>query len=223
MTKDSSVQEEWFQRIWRLREEEIYPRLFGDVGREIHTIKPELFKSLGSQNVDPRWLTHGVLCSPPGPGRESWLYISSGLSNPWGVDPDLVKADEFSGLGFEFLMQTQQRAPWAIEVLNWLMAMQILIAVGEVQGQLLEVFDRVPLGKSIDGGRSLLRNLLITESEDIPPRLQMESGVVDFLLCVGITDAELQFARAQGGPGLLKLLKHHEFFPITGPNRVSTV
>ena len=223
MKTDSTEHENWFQRIWRAREEEIYPRLFGDVGQEIHTITPGLFKNLGIQSVDPRWLTHGILVSPPGKSRLSWLYVTSGLSNPWGVNPDVVATNEFSGLGFEFLIQTTASATWPIAVLNRLMAIQILIAAGQKEGQLLEPFDRVGLGESIDGGVSELKNLFVAPPEDIPSRIQTESGLVDMLVCVGISDAELQFARAQDGPGLLQLLKHHGHFPVTDPNRVSAV
>ena len=41
------------------------------------------------------------------------------------------------------------------------------------------------------------------------------------LLCVGITGAELKFARAQGTDKLLTLLREHGVFPYTMPNRES--
>jgi Suppressor of fused protein (SUFU) len=221
--KTLNTNEKWFEHVWRQREEEIYPRFFGSVEPEIHTIKPELFNRMGVKSVDPRWLTHGVLASPPSTQRATWLYVTSGLSNPWGADPDAIDLNEYSGLGFEFFMQTTGPASWAIGVLNWIMAMQILIAAGLVEGQLLEPLDRIPMNLSLDGGSSQLKNLLIITPEDIPPRFVMESGIVDLLACVGITDAELHFARAQGGLGLLKVLKHHGYLPVTDPGRSSAV
>jgi hypothetical protein len=121
-------------------------------------------------------------------------------------------------------MQTAESAPWAIEVLGTLMAMQILAAQELIAGGLVEAFDRVPLGRTIDkSGDSLIKNLLILPPEHVPAQAQLDSGLFYLLLCVGITDAEVQFARAQDGPGLQKLLMHHDYIPVTHAHRPSSV
>ncbi|MGC8625147.1 MAG: suppressor of fused domain protein [Phycisphaerae bacterium] len=215
---------QWFESVWKQREEVVYPTLFGPFADTIHTLSASWFQAMGFKEVDPRWLTHGVLVFPPHAHRDNWLYVTSGLSNPWGVDPAEIRQDQYSGLGFEFFMQTVKPAPWAIEVLSSLMAMQILAAQELVDGGLLEPFDRVPLGRTIDGSaESLVRNVLILPPEHVPTHARLHSGVFDLFLCVGITDAEMQFARAQDGPGLQKLLLHHGYLPVTDAARRSSV
>jgi hypothetical protein len=217
-------QEQWFERVWTDREETIYRKLFGDIGTTIHTIPPALFAKLGQQQIDPRWPTHGVFECPATAARANWLYVTSGLSNPWGMNPDDVKPGVYSGLGFEFLLQTPERAPWAISVLHWLMAIQILVASGLLKGHLVELYDRIPLGASIDPKQdSVLRNLILTEPESVPATFELESGRVDLLLCVGISNREKEFAQGQGGPGLVTLLKHHGIFPLTDARRRSVI
>lgn len=214
----------WFQDVWKQREETVYPELFGPFADDIESLSAKWFESMGFNDIDPRWLTHGVLTSPPNEHHDNWVYITTGLSNPWGIDPAAKQPDQYSGLGFEFFMQTAEPAPWAIETLASLMAMQILVAQELIAGGLLEPFDRVPLGRTIDkSDRSLIRNLLILPPEHIPTQARLDSGVFDLLLCVGITDAELQFARAQDGPGLQKVLLHHDCIPVTDPQRHSVV
>lgn len=224
MATDEERWRQWFETVWKQREEEVYPALFGPMSGNIHTLSERWFVAMGFKEVDPRWLTHGVLESPPNDRRDNWLYITSGLSNPWGVDPAEIKPNEYSGLGFEFFIQTARPQRWAVEVLSSVMAMQILVAQELVAGELIEPFDRVPLGRRIDGSaQSAIRNLLIVPPEHIAAQGRLDSGVFDLLLCVGITDAEMQFARAQDGPGLQKLLLHHGCLPVTDATRISVV
>ena len=224
MTTGNQERQQWFEAVWRQREEIVYPSLFGPLSNKMCTLSARWFESMGFKEIDPRWLTHGVLESPPNASRESWLYVTTGLSNPWGVDPAEVQRDQYSGLGFEFFMQTSAEAPWAVDSLSFLMAMQILAAQELIGGGLLEPYDRIPLGRSIDGTpHGLVRNVFVVPPEHILARVPLDSGVFDLMLCVGITDAELQFARAQDGQGLQQLLIHHGCLPITEATRSSTV
>jgi hypothetical protein len=43
------------------------------------------------------------------------------------------------------------------------------------------------------------------------------------MLLVGISGREAEFAKTQGSDGLVKLLKHHEVFPVTDPARLSVI
>ncbi len=75
------------EEIWGIREEEIYPKLFGPVSRGIFPLTHELFSRFGGAEVDPRWLFLGVFEFAPTPERASWLYVTSGYSNPSEDDP----------------------------------------------------------------------------------------------------------------------------------------
>lgn len=48
------------EEVWRIREDEIYPELLGTKSRGIFTLDDGVFKQLGQDRLDPRWLTFGV-------------------------------------------------------------------------------------------------------------------------------------------------------------------
>jgi hypothetical protein len=214
--------QKWFEGIWAHREERIYPAFFGPLEKGIATVPAELFARLGVADPDPRWLHHGVLTSPPNGKRASWLFVTSGLSNPWGDDPETVDQARYSGLGLEFVIEAPEKVGWAYGVLHWLTAVQLLVASERLKGELVECWDRVPLRASIDPAReSALRNLLLAEPLGYPRGFQLDSGKVDLMLCVGISDAEKQLAADQGGPALVEQLRRAGHFPITDPARAS--
>jgi hypothetical protein len=222
MATEQEEWEKWFQSVWAEREDKVYRQLFGDIGQQIHTIPPVLFERMGFKEVDPRWLVHGVFESPPSDLRRTWLYVTSAMSNPWGEDPATVNPRLQSGLGFELLLQTPEQAPWAIQVLHWLMAVQILAASGMVQGDTVQVHDRVPLHTSIDPNMdSAVRHLLICEPEVFPTQFKLASGTVELLLCIGITDEENVYAREYGAKPLLTKLHAGGVFPLTDATRGS--
>lgn len=220
MPTDQQTWEQWFESVWAQREDIIYRQLFGDIGASIHTIPAILFERMGQKEIDPRWTTHGVFeCPPVGP-RVSWLYVTSGLSNPWGIDPQTIKAEQPSGLGFEIVLQTPTRQKWAIQVLHWLMGVQILAASGLLQGEVVSAGMRIPLHTSIDpDSESLIRNLIVTRPEEYADHFHLHSGVVELLLCIGITDSEMEFARNSSTDALLVILKDSKVFPITDASR----
>jgi hypothetical protein len=68
---------------WSLREEQIYPSLFGPVSRGMFPLTQEfLERRFGQADIDPRWLFLGVFEFAPALNRPSWLYVTSGYSNP---------------------------------------------------------------------------------------------------------------------------------------------
>jgi hypothetical protein len=221
--------QKWFEAIWAQREDALYPEFFGPLEGGMYPLRGEMFSRYGKANVDPRFLTHGVLVSPPNPGRPTWLYVTSGMSNPWGATPETAKPEEYSGLGFELVMETPAedgRAAWAVSVLHWLMVVQLLVATGDAQGELIAFDDRVPVGGAIDGKGSGLNTVLVCRPEPpcrYPERFALASGQVDLMLCVGLAQREREFAAAQGSDGLLKLLRHRGAFPVTDPGRASVV
>ncbi len=70
--------------MWRIREEEIYPRLFCGMGKGIFTLSQALFQERFKQkDIDPRWLFLGVYEFEPTVATPFWVYVTSGHSNPW--------------------------------------------------------------------------------------------------------------------------------------------
>ena len=73
----------WFEEVWAYREDTVYPRLFGPVGRGIFPLSHTIFTDVFKQEFDPRWLHFGVFEIPPTKERDAWLYVTSGMSNAW--------------------------------------------------------------------------------------------------------------------------------------------
>lgn len=110
------------------RKETTYEEIFGDLGPRIYLLSNDIFDRMNAKCVDPCWLTHGVFKSPPSETRNTWTYVTSGMSNPWETE----EPEAFSGLGVEFVMETDEEADWAIEVLQTLMAYNLLLVSGRV-------------------------------------------------------------------------------------------
>jgi hypothetical protein len=225
MSKSPEAWREWFEAIWKDREERIYRSFFEDLGAGIFTLSADVFSRLGVAQPDPGWLHHGVFECRPTSRRTSWLYVTSALSSHWGEEPASAARSDFSGLGMELVLEAPEQAPWAIGALHWLMAVQILVAAGQLRGELLHYYDRVPLRTSVDPARpdSPIRNLLVAEPQGYPAQFRLASGKVGLMLCVGITDAEHAFAKDHGGDALASLLKQRRVFPVTDPGRSSIV
>ena len=152
------------------------------------------------------------------------------MSNAWGETPNTADPENLSGLGFEFLLCSPEQSRWPIQLLHWLMAVQLLVASGELQGHLLERAHPNPLGGSLWKRDGLLTHLLVTHPTPAQPdqqpslapdQFQLASGKVDFMLLLGITQREADFITTQGHEPLITLLRHHNLFPITDPARPS--
>jgi Suppressor of fused protein (SUFU) len=224
--------QQWFERLWTDREERLYRSFFGTPLDRIHPLLESSFSALGKSDPDPRFLTHTVLEYPPTEARPHWLYVTSGMSNPWGESPATADPENLSGLGFEFILCSPEQSRWPIQLLHWLMAVQLLVASGELQGHLLERADRIPLGGPLWKRDGLLTHLLVThptptpadhEPPLAPDQFQLASGKVDFMLLLGITQREADFATTQGHEPLITLLRHHHLFPLTDPARLSAI
>ncbi len=212
--------------VWRLREEDVYPGLFGTVGRGIFTLTQELFdRQFGQRDVDPRWLFHGIFEFPPTPDRQSWIYVTSGYSNPWEVDEQDYDPVGISGAGVEFIMAVTQQGDWAIQTLQSILAFDLLLGAGRfANGRCLEFQDRIPLRRPINGSPDCeVRNLVVSEREEGAPHFQLPSGKVTFMAFTGVTDNELVFAKEHGSPALLERLRAIGAHPITDPHRRSAI
>lgn len=206
----------WLEEVWAEREERIFPTLFGPL-RGIFPIPAEQFARF-DVSADPRWLTIGVFESAPTATRDTWMYLTSGLSNPWDGERE---TEEPCGYGCELAIETTTQAQWPIRLLHHLASIQLVTMSGRVDRAPLELGDRVALHGGIDGGASILRHVLLTEPIGFDPILKQRSGTAEWLFCVGLSDAEKAFAREHGNEELLSRLSEAGAFPLTDPTRVS--
>lgn len=208
--------------VWTYREEEIYPVLFGSVSRGIFPLTQELFANqFGQDDIDPRWLFHGVFEFAPTAARQSWLYVTSGYSNPWDQEPSDYDPEGESGAGVEFTFAVSEQGDWAIRTLQHMLAFDLLLGAGRIPGaDRISLHDRIPLRAPLDGRPDCeIRNLILVEREDGPQDLSLPSGKVILVGFTGITDAELDFAKAHGSPSLIERLRAAGYHPVTDPRR----
>lgn len=212
----------WFEAVWSDREDRAYRSLFGNLGDGVYTAGASVFARYQKQ-PHPGWLNHGVFACPPTAARASWLYVTSGLSNPWNLDAPGVDPSGFSGLGFELVAETSEPADWPVPLLHNLMAYELLVATGHYpDADLLEYGNRVPLGGSITASfDSAIRWLLVEPPRHYPASFELASGRVDLFHLVGATDAEVELARQVDQEALVALLEKGGVWPRTDAARTS--
>lgn len=215
--------QQWFERVWQYREEQLYPSLFGSTKKGVFTLTPEILTGTFKQeSFDRRWLHYGVFEFEPTPSRKSWLYVTSGMSNDWEADAPDPKTP--SGLGCEFVMETPESAQWAILRLLHAMTFQILLCHGRYPGRgPLGDYDRLPLHGSIRFEPSALTYLMLAPPSGFPRQAQLESGPFDFYQVTGITETEVEYARSHDGDALVTILQSRGAFPVTNPDRQDVV
>lgn len=220
------MQKPLFEAIWETREEEVYPKLFGDRYRGTFVLTQDVFmRTFRQSDIDPRWLRYGVIEFEPTPQRNSWIYVTSGTSNPWDAEPSEYESCEYSGFGTELVLETPEQSQWAILILQRLLAFNILLVHGRFGlTQPLDYGSRVPLRCSIDlDGGSALTHVVFGAPEHYSHSFKLLSGKVDFLHMVGITQSERDYAQAQDSAQLLDKLKAAKAFPVTKPARIAVV
>ncbi len=201
---------------WEQRDEQIYPELFGGTGEGIYPLDASLFKNqFGIDDVDPRWLHYGVFKCAPTIERNTWLYVTSGMSNAWESD----NPEEYSGFGTEFILETDGENDWAINTLRSLVAFNILVSVGHFGDKpLLDYGDRIPM--SIEPNIS---SLMVVKPNQFPESFDLISGKVDILQITGITAQELDYAKENNSEGLAnKLFESQGSFTIK-PDRLGVI
>ena len=214
------------EEVWRIRETEIYPALFGGEQRGIFTLSPELFaRKFGLKEIDPTWPFYGVFEFGPTQQRPFWLYVTSGHSNPWDQEDDAYDPSAQSGSGIEFILATTERGDWAIRCLQNLLAYDLLLCTDYFEGrEPLAEGDRIPLGSPIDGKENcLVRNVILSRASSLPSDFNLPSGQVGFLTFTGVTDGEKDFAKENSTDALVNRLQPLGFFPVTDPHRASII
>jgi hypothetical protein len=205
----------FLEESWEEREEKSYKDIFGDTGPGIFPISSEIFERMNAKGIDPRWLTHGVFKCPPSGERSSWAYVTSGMSNPWESE----EPEEFSGIGVEFLMETENEETWAIEVLQTLMAYNLLLVTGQM-GDFppLDYGHRVPFALS-----ESIKTMMFAMPVKFPSNFSIKSGRVDLLQVVGITPSELEAAKESSSDEIKEKLVSKTGGLLTSKERASVV
>jgi hypothetical protein len=214
------------EEVWRIREEEVYPKLFGGEQRGIFPLEAMLFSErFKCHEVNPMWLTCGVIEFSPSPQRPFWLYITSAHSNPWDREPHEFDPEGISGSGVEFMFASSQQGNWAVGFLQNMLAYDILVRMGHFgDRQPFASGHRIPLNSPINGkADSVLRNAFVSVSDILPSEFTLPSGQVDLLTFIGATDREIAFARESGTDALIERLKAEGYYPITDPTRPSLI
>ncbi len=203
----------FLEESWEEREEKSYKEIFGDTGPGIFPLTNEIFDRMNVKGIDPRWLSHGVFMCPPTINRNTWAYVTSGMSNPWESE----EPEEYSGLGVEFLMETENEETWAIEVLQTLMAYNLLLAAGQMGDfPLLDYGHRVPLALS-----ESIKTMMFTHPLNFADHFSIKSGRVDLLQVVGITPSELEAAKKTSSEEIKQKLVSHTGGLVTSKERAS--
>ena len=205
----------FLEESWEEREEKAYKQIFGDTGPGIFPLSKEIFDRMNASSVDPRWLTHGVFKCPPTETRKIWAYVTSGMSNPWETE----ELEEYSGLGVEFLMETENDETWAIEILQTLMAYNLLLVTGHM-GDFppLDYGHRVPLALS-----ESIKTMVFTHPINFPSNILIKSGKIDLLQVVGITPSELEAAKKSSSEEIIGKLVISTSGLLTYKERASVV
>lgn len=206
---------------WEQREESFYPAMFGPPEGPAELLEETVFREdFGRNDVHPFWLHHGVMTFPPTETRKTWLYATSGMSNAFDSE-----VDDWSGLGVEYILETKERADWAVDKLGRLMAFNLLIAAGHYQDQSdLTVGSFVRLGVPVNGEDDCnLSCFIALEPSDHQAEFQLVTGKVEFLQMVAATEAEIDFAETMGFQALSDKLDSSPDRFTSNPDRQSVV
>ncbi len=195
----------FLEEAWEERETSKYKEIFGDVKDKIFPLNHDIFSRVFDRNeIDPTWLHSGVMVSPPSKERGSWVYVTSGMSNPWESE----QKEEFSGLGIELLLQTDSEMNEAIEILLNLMAFNILLSVRHYgEKPMLDYGDRIPL--QIEPN---LTHVVLAEPQSFPSCFELISGQVDLMQVIALTNDEFSFAKEHGSLAILEKFKEQGYY-----------
>lgn len=218
---DESQYRHWVDKVREYRETVLYPKLFGHLNG-VSPLPSAYLGRKGEREGCPRhWLSYGILAFEPSAGRESWLYVTSGMSDDFQED---VAEAQSSGLGCEFVMETRGRCELAIDQLHYLMAQQLLTTLQRgPKRHPLGDFDRLPLLESSGLVGSRLRWLMLGPPRELPQEASLHSGQFDFYQVTAISDAESDYARSRGGPALLAVLERAGAYPVVDWMRTEVV
>jgi hypothetical protein len=211
-------------RAWNARAA-LYNQLFGDhmfslpktyapPKVEIQEVKSaaDIAAILGT-NISERDVS--IVVYPPTESTPYWLYVTSGLSNPWFGEGD----GEVSGFGHELVLKTKEPGRWQFRLLRRL-ASYVLTYSGTLQPGVMLQFD-MPLFYS---DRSAMDGILIWYlDEAVECIYDLPSGKFGIFLVLGIMSDEADFVRSfsDGCWCMQQLLRNAGHDQITDPFRES--
>lgn len=205
----------FLQESWQEREKVVYPEIFGDIESQMYRLTEEVFLKIHAENIDPKWLNHGVFKCPPTASRPTWAYVTSGMSNPW----EDIEPQQFSGLGVEFVLETKEEESWALELLQSLLAYSLLLESGQMgEYPPLDYGDRIPYALS-----EKIKAVIFSYPLNFPQSFNIKSGKVDLLQAVGVTSDELAYATRTASPYLRDQLIVETGGLVTSKERASIV
>jgi hypothetical protein len=216
---------EIFLGIIKERDDQNYSAIFGKPYRSaIATVTPELLGAI-LPSFNPSWAHAGVYVFEPSPGMPFWTYVTAGLSTPWhltGVsDLPSDRSEARSGLGFELLLRTTEFDDWAIGLLNRLIAYQLGVTEGLLNGSIIAVNQRIPLqGLCCVQAGSSVEAIVITEPRDLASSFTLRSGAVSLLQIIGVTREEYAWSVEHGVEALVEALSIDQHL-VTAFNRPS--
>lgn len=221
---DGDSAHNWFTEIWRQREERYYTRLFGMLPNTVLPVPQQALMAIlpAGTILKPEWSRHAVIEFEPGEKHRDWLYVTTGLSQPWEIEKEAdLQPEGQSGLGFEMVLRSPERASWAVDVLHRLMVYQIGVGAKLIRGKLFGYGDWMVLNGPISPQvpDTKLRAILMSHPRDFEPRFGLPSGRVELLQLVGIAGGELAYLLATGPDRLEADLYNAKAAPTTDPRR----
>src|SRR5215218_3296815 len=205
-----------FERIWDIRDDIVRQVWGGFDAVYVHR--------------DAHQAVHGYVyvseippADPAQPGA-TWTYVTGGLALPWTADLADVNPEDYSatraevtpeqlaaaavfgiqlsGHGFELVVHTLRQAPWAVSLLHNLGSYVLQTGDAFTYGQ------RVPLEGAISLNRdSDLRVLIFVPPADRSPLFKLPTGFAQWLVVVGITPDEWEYAQREGSAALIAALQ----------------
>lgn len=159
-----------------------------------------------------------VLAYEPTETRPYWMYITSGLSNPWFKEAP----EEVSGFGCELIVKSKNNGRWPIKLLRR-MCYYILSFSGTLSPGVI-VNMATPIAATRAGD---INNMFVWYADEAPDCLyQLPSGAFGIFCTVGITEDECQFAESINEYGcwcIQQVLRQVGIGQVTNPDRNSVM
>jgi hypothetical protein len=218
------------KKAWRMRDE-LYRELFGEHAfvlpkkyeppaepESSFSTTPDETSATGERitalNSTMKEQRISVLAYAPNEQRNYWLYVTSGLSDPWFQEAP----DQVSGFGCELAIKAPTAARWPIKMLRR-MAYFILSYSGTLSpGIILNM--PVPINPGQEGD---LNNIFVWYLDEAPDAwYELPSGGFGIFGTVGISERECIFAEEIGEYGtwcIQEILRRCGYGQVTDPTR----
>jgi hypothetical protein len=165
------------------------------------TDPPDEILSPGDPNLFINWSGGGIYQYPPGHGRRSWHYVTSGLSQPpidgEGTAESIEDEDgeRYSGFGIELVLSTSGKAAWAPHVLVNLVKYLLF----QKNARVILPGDRIPCnGPLVLDTNTQLTHLVATTSDEYETEIRLPAGKCHLVHLVGATQQEVSQALTLG-------------------------